>query len=81
MTKTLFWTATRPRGRQARLFAAVVLRAAGRAHDRMAVRLVTPPAPVPQTMPTLEFHADAGAPEGALYVDGELFARLPVNRL
>jgi hypothetical protein len=30
----------------------------------------------------LEFHAEAGAPEGALYADGELVALLPgVNRL
>lgn len=30
----------------------------------------------------LEFYAEAGAPEGALYVDGELSARLDgVNRL
>jgi len=34
------------------------------------------------TLPRLEFHADAGAPEGALYVDGVLFGRLPgVHRL
>lgn len=25
------------------------------------------------TLPELEFHAEAGAPEGALYVDGVLF--------
>lgn len=30
----------------------------------------------------LEFYADAGAPEGALYVDGQLVGRLPgVTRL
>jgi hypothetical protein len=30
----------------------------------------------------VEFHAEAGAPEGALYVDGELVGRLPgVTRL
>ena len=34
------------------------------------------------TLPRLEFHADAGAPEGALYVDGVLFGHLPgVHRL
>jgi len=81
MTKTLFWTASRPRSRQARLFTAALLRAAGRTLDRLALRLATPPAPMPRSQPTLEFHADAGAPEGALYVDGELFARLPVTRL
>jgi hypothetical protein len=32
--------------------------------------------------PVLEFYAEAGAPEGALYVDGRLVARLPgVQRL
>lgn len=30
---------------------------------------------------TLEFHADAGAPEGALFVDGELVGYLDVTRL
>jgi hypothetical protein len=30
----------------------------------------------------VEFHAEAGAPEGALYIDGQLVARLPgVHRL
>lgn len=31
--------------------------------------------------PELEFYAEAGAPEGALYVDGQLFGTLPVARL
>lgn len=32
--------------------------------------------------PVLEFHAEAGAPEGALYVDGQLVGHLVgVNRL
>jgi len=39
-------------------------------------------APAALTLPRLEFHADAGAPEGALYVDGVLFGHLPgVHRL
>jgi hypothetical protein len=29
----------------------------------------------------VEFHAEAGAPEGALYVDGELVGYLDVRRL
>lgn len=33
------------------------------------------------TLPQLEFHADAGAPEGALYVDGEYVGRLDIQRL
>ncbi len=30
---------------------------------------------------SVEFHAEAGAPEGALYVDGELVGYLEVSRL
>jgi hypothetical protein len=38
--------------------------------------------PAALTLPRLEFYADAGAPEGALYVDGLLFGHLPgVQRL
>lgn len=34
------------------------------------------------TLPRLEFHAEAGAPEGALYVDGALFGHIQgVQRL
>jgi hypothetical protein len=33
------------------------------------------------SLPQLEFHADAGAPEGALYVDGEYVGQLDVRRL
>jgi hypothetical protein len=39
------------------------------------------PPPVDNDLPHLEFHADAGAPEGALYVDGEFVGRLDVGRL
>jgi hypothetical protein len=39
-------------------------------------------ATVAATAPRLEFHSEAGAPEGALYVDGVLFGHLPgVRRL
>lgn len=35
-----------------------------------------------QRLPELEFYAEAGAPEGALYIDGELVGMLPgVSRL
>jgi len=33
-------------------------------------------APAASFEPRFEFHAEAGAPEGALYVDGELVGRL-----
>lgn len=39
------------------------------------------PARVPMSLPHLEFHADAGAPEGALYVDGEYVGQIDVRRL
>lgn len=56
------------------------LRHAGRALVAAARRLEQPVrAPHPGL---LEFHAEAGAPEGALYVDGRFVARLPgVTRL
>jgi hypothetical protein len=63
--------------------AAKALLAASRVLDRVASRLVAlPPPAAPSALPSLEFHAEAGAPEGALYLDGELVAYLPgVTRL
>jgi hypothetical protein len=63
--------------------AARVLLAASHALDRVASRLVAlPHAAAPAVLPSLEFHAEAGAPEGALYVDGELVGYVPgVTRL
>ena len=63
--------------------AAYALRAAGAALDRLARRLETA-APRHEPLPPLdlEFHAAAGAPEGALYVDGQFVGWLPgVQRL
>ena len=61
--------------------AARLLRAASRALDRHAAALAAPPLPPPADIDR-EFHAEAGAPEGALYVDGQLVALLPgVRRL
>jgi hypothetical protein len=86
--KTLPWapaTAEHPARRTARLFTAALLRASSVALDRLARRLAAAPqraAPTLSSLAALEFHAEAGAPEGALYVDGELVARLPgVTRL
>ncbi len=76
MSKTLSWTrpaAPRP-GALVRHATAASLRAASRALARLARRLRAEPAPA-RHLPVVEFHAshrDAGAPEGALYVDGEL---------
>lgn len=66
-----------PRGRR---HAAAALRRAAGVLARWAERLATLPSAAPPG--ELEFHAEAGAPEGALYVDGVLVARLPgVGRL
>lgn len=66
-----------------RLLAAALLRASrllAQAADALAA-----PRPRRSADPAesrLEFHAEAGAPEGALYVDGELVGRLAgVRRL
>ena len=64
--------------------AAAVLRAASALLAALAQRLATPPTPAPaQPLPAvMEFYADAAAPEGALYLDGELVGYLPgVRRL
>lgn len=65
----------------ARRLAAALLRSASRLLARLAQRLGEPKAP-PPLPETLEFYADAGAPEGALYLDGHLVGYLPgVRRL
>jgi len=67
------------RGRQA---AAALLRACSATLDRMAQRLLHAEAAAPAAEPLLEFHAEAGAPEGALYVNGQLVGHLKgVSRL
>jgi len=86
--KTLYWTPRlppRPRARVVRLAAAAVLRSASAVLARLARRLRARPEPVSLHLPVVEFHplhSEAGAPEGALYVDGELVLVLPgVKRL
>lgn len=67
---------------RARLLAAALLRAAGAALDRFARRLAHTERPAGVAEPLLEFHAEAGAPEGALYVNGDLVGHVVgVNRL
>ena len=71
----------RPKARRTRAAAAALLRAASRLLDNLAERLarVEPTAP---GEPVIEFHGDAAAPEGALYVNGQLVGRvIGVNRL
>lgn len=62
---------------------AAALNLASHALARLADRLSAGPAAPQVLQPAqLEFHAEAGAPEGALYADGVLVAVLPgVTRL
>lgn len=67
-----------------RRVAAATLHAASRLLLRLARELAVAPArPRDSALASvIEFHAEAGAPEGALYVDGRLVAHLPgVSRL
>lgn len=72
-----------PGGSLMRQAAAIALRSASVALARLSRRVRA--AQVrrrPQHAPELEFYAEAGAPEGALYVDGEYFGHVPgVRRL
>ncbi|CAD5374067.1 conserved hypothetical protein [Rubrivivax sp. A210] len=70
-----------PARRSRRALLALLLRTASRALETLAERLALAPV-APVADPVLEFHAEAGAPEGALYVDGQLVGHLAgVNRL
>ncbi len=66
-----------------RLVVAAVLYGASAGLERIAHRLIPAAAQRPDAMvPQVEFHAEAGALEGALYVDGQLVGLLPgVSRL
>ena len=76
-------TLAAPRGSAWRPLAATLLRQASRLLARLARKLaVTRAAPQSQSEPRFEFYAEASAPEGALYLDGELVGYLPgVTRL
>ena len=71
-----------PEARRARSAMATLLRAASRTLEAVANSLMLKrPEPV-RSDPLLEFHSEAGAPEGALYVNGQLVGHvLGVNRL
>lgn len=82
MYRDLPFVVPAPEARRARAVAAAFLRAVGATLDELARRLVHLEAARPVHEPVLEFHAEAGAPEGALYVDGQLVGRLEgVSRL
>lgn len=71
-----------PAGERLRLLAAVVLRAASVALAHLARHVERRARRQAPRADLLEFHAEAGAPEGALYVDGQLVGHLPgVQRL
>ncbi len=81
LTRELLFEAGAAEAGRARETLAMYLRAASRALDGLAARLALAAA-VPAREPHVEFYAEAGAPEGALYVNGHLVGRLPgVNRL
>ena len=66
-----------PRGGFVRRVAAAFLRAASLLLARWARQMRGAiSANTPQRAPELEFYAEAGAPEGALYADGEYVGRL-----
>lgn len=56
--------------RSARRAIAIALRRLSDALDKFAVLVAASPVPAHAPEPVLEFYAEAGAPEGALYLDG-----------
>lgn len=64
--------APRPPRDALRRLAAVGLRNASAALARLSRRLARPAVRAARPVPQLEFYAEAGAPEGALYLDGKL---------
>jgi hypothetical protein len=81
MTKTLHWNQLADVSPW-RLVAAATLRGASGLLARWAGNLVSRPREPVVELPRLEYHAEAGAPEGALYLDGQLVGWLPgVQRL
>ncbi|MCW5632419.1 MAG: hypothetical protein KIT17_03715 [Rubrivivax sp.] len=86
MYRELHYAAPSPRlaaSRGARALAAAVLRSASALLARLAGAVAGAAAEaVPAREPVIEFHAEAGAPEGALFVDGKRVGVLPgVSRL
>ena len=67
-----FVEARRPAHEAVRRLAALSLRSASAALARMSRRLASPAAKAAHPLAQLEFYAEAGAPEGALYLDGQL---------
>ncbi len=81
-SKDLPWSEAPAAGGRARLLAAMALHGASLALGQLARRLALTRRHRPSRAPVPEFYAEAGAPEGALYVDGQLVGHLPgVSRL
>ncbi len=72
----LSWSDAPPQDRRGRELAAALLRALGAVLERMALRLMRAEPAAERVETHLEFHAEAGAPEGALYVNGQLVGHL-----
>ena len=77
MIKNLYWSyapVAPEMGYRVRRLTAAVLRAVGMVLTKIARRLAATPTRRPRAMyeRELEFYAEAGAPEGALYADGVL---------
>lgn len=85
MIKSLPWSyhpAEHPFEHRLRHAVAAVLRGASRMLGRMALRVATPKKARHADIGHLEFYAEAGAPEGAVYADGILVGYLSgVTRL
>lgn len=64
--------APRPAREAALRLAAIGLRSASAALARWSRRIAQPAGRIGRPAPQLEFYAEAGAPEGALYLDGKL---------
>ena len=75
LMRDLSYDVVPPEERRARSAAASLLRAASRMLDGLAERLALVEAPAPAE-PVIEFHGDAAAPEGALYVNGQFVGHL-----
>jgi hypothetical protein len=85
MSKSVSWArVTSPRlGLPLSRWVALALYSAGAGLAHAALRLRRPVERA-ACLPEVEFHAlylEAGAPEGALYLDGEFVGVLPVSRL
>ena len=72
------WAVLSPQGTPLRGLLSTALHGLSRRLDRLALRLcaaAAEPAEISHA-PLVEFHAEAGAPDGALYIDGLLVGHL-----